>query len=131
MPLLTSEFSKRSNWRAVLPNSSHLMVTLRKLAEDEAAFVLHPAGVIDISQRAVPLDLKLDKVGNEKPSDANRFALTVASGGLAKTRELQEQFAPSQFQNFDDATKLSQAGYVPMDSGILGHSVILVLTKEC
>lgn len=118
MPLLSTEFSKQSNWRAVLPGNSHLLVTLRKLGEAEAAFLLHPAGTLHISQRAVPLDLTLDKVGNQKPNDANRFALTVASAGLAKTAELQEQFAPSQFQNFDDATKLSQPGYEPMDSGI-------------
>jgi hypothetical protein len=118
MPLLAGEFSKQSNWRAALPDSSHLLVTLRKLGEAESAFVLHPVGTLRISQRAVPLDLTLDKVGNEKPNDANRFALTVSSVGLTKTAELQEQFAPSQFQNFDDATKLSQPGYEPLDSGI-------------
>jgi hypothetical protein len=118
MPLLASEFGKQSNWRAALPANSHLLVTLRKLGEAEAAFLLHPVGTLRISQRAVPLDLTLDKVGNEKPNDANRFALTVASSGLAKTAELQEQFAPSQFQNFNDATRLSQPGYEPLDSGI-------------
>jgi hypothetical protein len=118
MPLLAGEFSKQSNWRAALPGNSHLLVTLRKLGEDEAAFLLHPVGTLRVSQRAVPLDLTLDKVGSEKPNDANRFALTVTSAGLAKSAELQEQFAPSQFQNFDDATKLSQPGYEPMDSGI-------------
>jgi len=66
----------------------------------------------------VPLDLTLDKDGNQQPSDANYFALDVASGGLSKTRTLQESFAPAQFTNMDDATKLSQPAYVPMDSGI-------------
>ena len=32
--------------------------------------VLHPVGTLQVSQRAVPLDLTLDKVGSQKPSDA-------------------------------------------------------------
>lgn len=126
MPILAAEYAKRSNWRAILPNGSNPLVSLRKLDAAEADFVLHPVGTLQVSQRAVPLDLTLDKIGNQKPSDANRFALTVASAGLAKTRELQESFAPSQFTNFDDAAKLSQPAFQPLDSGIelsvAGHS---------
>lgn len=117
-PLLAGEFGKQSNWRMALPDQLHLLVTLRKLGEDEAAFLLHPVGTLRVSQRAVPLNLTLDKVGNQKPSDAKYFKLTVASVGLAKIAELQEQFAPAQFQNFDDATKISQPAYEPLDSGI-------------
>jgi len=52
------------------------------------------------------------------PSDANQFAFSVSSSSLAKTGDLQEPFAPSQFRDFDDSTKLSQPAYVPQDSGI-------------
>ena len=84
----------------------------------EAGFVLHPAGTLQVSQRTIPLDLKIDKVGSQAPSDANLFALSVAGATLTKIRDLQEPFAPSQFRNFDDATKLSQPAFVPQDSGI-------------
>ena len=53
-----------------------------------------------------------------KPSDANNFSLSVSGTVLTKTRDLQEQFSPSQFRDFDDATKLSQPAYVPQDSGV-------------
>lgn len=118
VPVLAAEFSKQSNWRAVLPSGSNLLVSLRKLDPSEADFVLHPVGTLQVSQRAVPLDLTLDKVGNQKPSDANAFTLTVAAGGLSQRRVLQEQFAPAQFKNFDDAAKLSQQAYAPLDSGL-------------
>jgi hypothetical protein len=118
MPLLTSEFGKQANWRAFLPVGSNLLVSLRKLDASEAEFVLHPVGTLQVSQRAVPLDLTLDKVGNQKPSDASRFKLEVSSAGLVKTRDLQEEFAPGQFKNYDDAGKLSQPAYAPQDSGI-------------
>jgi hypothetical protein len=71
-----------------------------------------------VSQRLVPLDLTLDKFGNQQPTDANRFALTVTAGGHSKLGNLQEQFAPAQFRNMDDVDKLSQPAYVPQDSGI-------------
>jgi hypothetical protein len=118
MPILSDELGKQSNWRAILPSGSNLLVALRKLDSADAELVLHPVGTLQVSQRAVPLDLTLDKVGNQKPSDANRFALTVSSVGLSKNRNLQEQFAPAQFKDFDDAAKLQQQAYTPQDSGI-------------
>jgi hypothetical protein len=118
MPILAGELGKQANWRAFLPAGSNILVSLRKLDPAEVDFVLHPLGTLQISQRAVPLDLTLDKVGNQKPSDANRFTLDVSSSGLIKTRTLTEPFAPGQFKDFDDATKLSEPAYAPQDSGV-------------
>jgi hypothetical protein len=73
---------------------------------------------LQVSQRAIPLDLTLDKAGNQAPNDANRFVLTVSSSGLSAVRTLQEQFAPAQFKNLNDADKLSQPAYSPMDGGL-------------
>jgi hypothetical protein len=73
---------------------------------------------LQVSQRAVPLDLALDKFGASKPNDANRFALNVVSTSLAKTRDLMESFAPAQFKNLDDAAKLSLPAYQPQHGGI-------------
>ncbi len=110
--------ASRATGRRCSPSGSNLLVALRKLDPAEAAMVLHPVGMLQVSQRAIPLDLTLDKDGNQQPSDANYFTLDVTTGGLSKDRTLQEQFAPAQFKNMDDAAKLSQAAYVPMDSGI-------------
>lgn len=118
MPLLVAEAQKASNWRTALPTNTKVLVALRKLDPSEAGFILHPAGVLQISQRTVPLDLKIDKFGSQVPSDADQFAFAVSSSALVKARDLQEPFAPSQFRDFDDATKLSQPAYVPQDSGI-------------
>ncbi len=118
MPLLVAEAQKTSNWKTALPPNSKLLVTPRQLDPSEAGFILHPAGTLQISQRLVPLDLKIDKLGSQPPSDANQFAFSVASSTLVKTGDLQDQFAPSLFNNFSDATKLSQPAFVPEDSGI-------------
>jgi hypothetical protein len=66
----------------------------------------------------VPLDLTIDKIGNQTADDANRFKLDVSSVGLAKIRDLQEPFAPAQYRNFSDADKLSQPAYALQDSGL-------------
>jgi hypothetical protein len=118
MPIVAAETQKATNWRTALPPNSKLLVVLRKLDPTEAGFILHPAGLLQVSQRSIPLDLKLDKVGNSAPSDANQLALTVSGAALTKTRDLQEPFAPSQFRNTDDATKLSEQAFAPQDSGI-------------
>ena len=73
MPLLADELAKLENWEAVLPPASSLLVVAAQAAEaDRATLVLHPLGALRVSQRAVPLDLTIDKVGDQKPSDANR-----------------------------------------------------------
>ncbi len=118
MPLLKGEFEKPTNWKAQLPAHARLLVTLRQLDAAEAAMVLHPAGMLQVSQRTIPLDLQIEKVGSQKPSDANAFALDIVGTTLTRTRTLTEPFAPSQFRNFDDATKLSQPAFVPQDSGV-------------
>jgi Family of unknown function (DUF6603) len=118
IPLLKGEFDKLDNWRAQLPPTNNLLVSLRKLDETESTEVLHPLGTLRVSQRAVPLDLKIDKVGNQKPSDANQFTLT-ATAGLVKADDADEQFAKAQFLNMSDADKLSQRAFDPMHGGLL------------
>ncbi len=118
MPILAAELGKRSNWRAFLPTGANLLVALRKLDPSDTDLVLHPVGTLQVNQSAVPLDLVLDKFGNQQPTDANRFKLAAGSGGLAKTGDLTAPFAPAQFKNQADADKLSEQAYVPQDSGI-------------
>ena len=118
MPILTAEFAKQSNWRTMLPPGSSLLVSLRALSLSESQLVLHPLGTLQVSQRAIPLDLTLDTVGSQKPDDANRFAVAVSSPDLVQTAILTESFAPAQFTTQGDADKLSEPAYVPQDSGI-------------
>jgi hypothetical protein len=120
LQLVTDELGKPGAWKAVLPDSNKLMVTLRELPEGgTAGMVLHPTGLLRISQSAVPLDLKLDKVGNRKPSDVNRVISTPSTPGLTRSDDAYEQFAPAQFRNFSDAEKLSQPAFGPEKSGLV------------
>jgi hypothetical protein len=118
MPIVTGEFQKKTNWKTALGSPASLLVALRQLDPAEASFILHPAGTLQISQRAIPLDLHLDKIGGQAPGDANEISVSLASPSLTKVQDLEESFAPSQFQNTDDARKLSEPAYAPQHGGI-------------
>jgi hypothetical protein len=118
LDLLGAEIKKAENWRAFLPAGTSLRVSLRKMPAAEAALFLHPVGVLRVSQRALPLQLTLDKVGSRKPEDVNRVSLSVVSGGLQRKNDAFEQFAPAQYQNFSDADKLSKPAFAPERGGL-------------
>ncbi|WP_419695426.1 DUF6603 domain-containing protein [Mesorhizobium muleiense] len=134
MPLLAIELAKPQNWRALPPASGSLLVSLRSMPAEEAAHILHPVGALAVSQRTLPLEIKLDKVGNRKPSDVNRVAITVVAGGLDRVDDAFERFAPAQFRDFSDADKLSRPAFAFEKSGLrlapgaaaqrTGHAVV-------
>jgi hypothetical protein len=117
VPLVVAEFQKLENWKTTLPDQTRLFVSLRKL-EATTDLVLHPVGTLQISQRAIPLELQLDKVGNQKPEDANYFTVNVTSPGLAKKGDVNESFAMAQFKNMDDSKKLSSPAYEKWKAGV-------------
>jgi hypothetical protein len=117
MPLLRAEFDKPANWVASLPPSGQLLVSLRKLGEADG-LVLHPVGVLRVSQRALPLNLEFQKVGNQKNSDVNKLSVEVEATGLQVAATARESFARAQYQEMDDAAKLSQPPFEKLDGGI-------------
>lgn len=117
MPLLATEFEKTENWKALVPGNNNLLVSLREI-DSLAELVLHPVGTLQVSQRKIPLKLTLEKIGSQKPKDANFFSLEIEDSDLAKVNNLEEDFAIAQFKNLEDSEKLSSPAYQPMDSGM-------------
>jgi hypothetical protein len=83
-----------------------------------SSIVLHPLGTLRISQKAVPLDLTIDKVGNQKTRDAQRFSIGANAGGLQKKNDVMEQFAIAQYQDMDDASKISRPSFERVHGGL-------------
>ena len=118
-PLLEQELGALTNWRAELPKGNTITVSLRQLGgQDADRLVLHPVGTLKISQRRIPLNLELDKVGNQRPADANLFSLVATVGGGGSQNTLQEPFATGQYVDLKDADRLSSPGFSPEDSGV-------------
>lgn len=120
MPLLKNELSKVENWTAQIPPGSKLLVSLRELEAGADGLVLHPVGQLRVSQRALPLDFQLDKIGAQKPNDATLFSLSVeAASGFQKAANAKEAFAVGQFKEMPDAAKLSLPAYNEIESGVI------------
>lgn len=120
-PLLEKEMHALTNWEAKLPASSNISVTLRQLGSSTAdTLVLHPVGKLQISQRKVPLNYKIDKLGNQKPSDTNKLFITarISEETELGTKKVLEQFAIGQFKNIPEALSLSSAAYQPLEGGL-------------
>ncbi len=117
LPILVTELERRENWLAIAPTGSTLSVSLRKI-DTATDLVLHPLGALRISQRAVPLDLTIEKVGNQKVSDITKASIKVTATGLAQKAVVREPFATAQFQDMDAAAKLSAPGYEPQVAGV-------------
>lgn len=117
MPLLAAEFAKDQSWRALPPAANNLLVSLRKIEAEAEGLVLHPLGTLHVSQRGVPLDLQVDKVGSRRASDAHRFSVTPGAG-LAKRGDVLESFAPAQFRDMTDAEKLGKPAFERQHGGL-------------
>ncbi|WP_283138993.1 DUF6603 domain-containing protein [Rhizohabitans arisaemae] len=118
LPILAAEFAKLEGWRTFTPGGAGALVSLRQLPDSEDDLILHPLGTLFVRQRAVPLDLRLDKIGSQRPRDVGQVSVTVAGSGLIKRADVDEQFALAQFQEMDDAAKLSRRPYEPQHGGV-------------
>ena len=120
MQLADAEFKALSNWEAKIPVASNLNVSLRKLDETETdRLVLHPLGKLRISERKVPINFKLDKVGNKKPKDVNRLKVSATLSGSTglSIDTVKDRFAIGQFRDLDESARLSSPAFEPLESG--------------
>jgi len=119
LTILVEEFKKIDNWQAKIADSNNLLVSLRKLQSQSESLVLHPLGILQISQRAVPLDLNIDKVGSRKAEDGKIFGIKVTTLGLQDTgSKPQEKFAIAQYQDMSDDQKLTRPSFQNYNGGI-------------
>jgi hypothetical protein len=117
LQFLDEEINKAENWTAALPAGNNLLVSLRKLEETEG-LVLHPLGVLKFTQRAIPLDIRLDKVGAPKVDDFKKLTLdTDPASPWAKVNDPRENFAIAQFQDMKDSEKLTRPSFQLEKSG--------------
>lgn len=118
MPLLVSELHKESNWLALPPRGTDLRVSLRKLDDATEKLVLHPIGELIVSQRALPLNVSIDKVGAQELTDAKRFRIDASTGTLRRRGDRDERFAMAQFRDMKDSEKLSLPAFQNVPGGI-------------
>jgi hypothetical protein len=112
--LVKAALNDDRNWTATFPANSRSAVSLRALKLPPEKIVLHPFGVLAVSQKIVPLGYPLEKFGNKKP-DVDHFEMATVETG---TEEQREEFAIAQFKKMSDADKLSQNSFDRLRSGL-------------
>ncbi|MFI0976330.1 DUF6603 domain-containing protein [Streptomyces sp. NPDC021093] len=119
LPLLAAELRKTEGWQTRLPTGSGKpLVSLRQLPPSDD-LVLHPLGTLSVQQRALPLNVRLDKVGQQRAADGRRFTVAPAAGsGLVRVSDTGDKFAMAQYQDMSDAAKLSSPAYETQDTGL-------------
>jgi hypothetical protein len=96
-------------------------VTLRESAAPNTV-TLHPLSTLGVRQNVAPLDLRLTRFGNTRPSQVQAFRIQqVAVGGqpvALHSDPLRDFFAPAQFRDMSDDEKLSAPAFESLPAGV-------------
>jgi hypothetical protein len=117
LPLLAEALRADDNWEGELPPRRHRLESLREAPELTGQMLLHPVGTLKISQKVAPLNVRIDRIGSQRPSDAREFQITAVQPE-ATANTPQEAFAPAQFFDLTDEEKLTSASFKDFDSGV-------------
>ena len=115
MTLVRPALKDERNWTATFPDNTHQNVTLKKIVKPLNQIIVHPFGILAVSQKIVPLGVEINKFGNKKPTGATLFDLKFSGGGTAEVRE---EFAVANFQKLSDDDKLSKKSFDKLRSGL-------------
>jgi hypothetical protein len=118
-PLLEAELQKRENWSAQVPSDGQL-VTVRETASADGDVFVHPLAALSVSQRLVPLGVRLSKVGARAATGTPTFTIASVRAGDTSldVSALDDHFAPAQFLELTDDEKLAAPSYERMQSGV-------------
>ena len=126
--LLADEIGKPANWSAQLPAGGDGQVTLATIAAGTDVLA-HPLGTLTFRQKALPLELRLDKASGSAIDGANEFAggalvLTQDGGAPADAGAAQpvdDFFASAQFLEMSQDERLSKPSFEAYPAGyVLG-----------
>jgi hypothetical protein len=117
LPMLAAALSADDNWEGELPAQRHRLESIRETPEIINALLIHPVGTLKVSQKVVPLNVRIDRIGSQRPSDGRVFQITEVQP-VANPNVVQESFAPAQFFDMTDEEKLSSVSFKNFDSGI-------------
>jgi len=115
------DIKRVQQWSTILSTGKNILVTLRKMDETiPVPLVLHPAGSLVVQQKLLPLNVKIDKIGNQKTSDVQKIIISKADsdGDELQIDDVNENFALAQYQQLSDADKLSRPSFQKMPGGV-------------
>lgn len=109
-------------WQALTPTDADRVVRLIPAPPSEVDVTVHPMGLFDVRQHAVPLETVITHVGAHPVPDGQRrvhFGVPLVNetpaGALSEVTDL---FSAGVFLQLTDDQKLSRPGFEPMPAGV-------------
>jgi hypothetical protein len=115
LTLVVAALDDKRNWKFDIPPNANQGVTLRKMELAEDDIVVHPFGILSVSQKVVPLGLQINKFGHKRPAPDTQFDLTYAGGVVSEVRE---EFAMANFLQMTDSEKVARKSFEQLRSGL-------------
>lgn len=118
---LRAQLADINNWSAQLPLGSEPLVNLATITGG-TSLLAHPLGTLQFTQRLLPFDLDLQKLGTAGISGAKKFTIQDCYIGLPTQTNtgrqlLQQHFAVGEFRTLSDADRLTKPGFQAFNAG--------------
>lgn len=121
LALVVAELDRPESWTAILPPHADQLATLADISPaDVAGLLAHPLAGLEVVQNAVPLGIKIDRIGTS-PVVADMVTLrtpTMSHLDAASVSELRSRFAPGQFFALEGEALLARSGFEEFQCGI-------------
>jgi hypothetical protein len=116
--LLVEALRDPAAWSVVPVTGAYSGVVLAEM--DTESLRVHPAGAIEVRQRIVPLQRRIDHYANARLSGPDEFVLKDARMGPRKVAatDVEDWFAASQSWEMKDAERLSAPSFELMPAGV-------------
>lgn len=130
LPILMEALNDINSWQADRSERIHLLVSTRRVEEEipeegsapaDQPLAVHPVGTIGIRQDIMPTGIRIDKFGDNQPSDFSHLLLRISDqdGNWLDDLKQYEYFAPAQYFDLNDEEKLNRKSYEKMPGGII------------
>lgn len=108
-------------WQALVPPDVDRAVRVKATPPSDTDITVHPLGLFDVRQHAIPLETVIARVGpNPVPEDRRRVHLGVplVNGRAASAlSEVTDRFSAGTYLDLSDDEKLSRPSFEPMPAG--------------
>lgn len=125
LPELKKALENKANWITPLESDNENpdnLVSLREITNTDENIIAHPSRNLSVSQKVVPLDIKIEKFGTQNPADYTEFHLDMvdANGDDITDTPVKEEFAPDSFFKLNESERLSRPSFEKYNSGLDG-----------
>lgn len=107
-------------WKALLPEHANQLVTLTDFTPPDGTIVAHPLAGLEITQNAVPLGHRIDRIGTAQVT-TNMITLdtpTMTNSSVSAVSEVKGPFAPGHYFAIEGEKLLARGGFEQLQNGI-------------